>query len=392
MLFATPALEPRDEEVIARVLGLRQELRHSLARRRRWVGLVRRVALAEAIRSSNSIEGYRVSVEDALAAVDRGEPVEAEEDSDAWLATVGYQRAMTYVLQLHDDPHFRYSSDLVRSLHFMLVDHDLDAMPGRWRPGPVFVTDTSTGDIVYEGPPFGQVPDRVDRLMADLEHGDGHVLVRAAMAHLNLVMVHPFKDGNGRMARVLQSLVLAREGILAPEFCSIEEYLGRYTRDYYDVLARVGGGAWQPDRDALPWVRFCLTAHFRQAQVLLRRMTVMGRLWEHIDARVERHGLPERAGGGLFLAIQGYRLNNESYRAVADVTASTASRDLRALVDAGLLVADGEKRGRTYTAQRELREMARQLRMDIRGHEQVDPYQDPDLMGDPYAAPTLGLG
>ncbi|NIA03686.1 MAG: hypothetical protein GWP12_04075 [Nitrospirae bacterium] len=66
-------------------------------------------------------------------------------------------------------------------------------------------------------------------------------MVRAGMAHLNLVMVHPFKDGNGRMARALQTLVLARERILAPQFSSIEEYLGRNTPAYYGVLAEEDG-------------------------------------------------------------------------------------------------------------------------------------------------------
>jgi Fic family protein len=50
------------------------------------------------------------------------------------------------------------------------------------------------------------------------------------MAHLNLVMIHPFRDGNGRMARCLQSVVLAREGVLSPVFMSVEEYLGRNTQ------------------------------------------------------------------------------------------------------------------------------------------------------------------
>lgn len=55
------------------------------------------------------------------------------------------------------------------------------------------------------------------------------------MVHLNLV-IRPFKDGNGRMARFLQSYVLAADGTLAPVFLSVEEYLGQNTQEYYDVL------------------------------------------------------------------------------------------------------------------------------------------------------------
>jgi fido (protein-threonine AMPylation protein) len=58
--------------------------------------------------------------------------------------------------------------------------------------------------------------------------------------------VHPFRDGNGRISRIIQSLVLARGGALAPEFVSIEEYLGRNTDAYFTTLQRVQGAATNP--------------------------------------------------------------------------------------------------------------------------------------------------
>src|SRR5438270_583138 len=83
-----------------------------------------------------------------------------------------------------------------------------------------------------------------------------NTIVRGAMAQLNLTMIHPFKDGNGRMARALQTLVMARGGILSPIFSSIEEWLGRNTDAYYNILGEVGQGSWNPQYDAAPWVRF----------------------------------------------------------------------------------------------------------------------------------------
>jgi Fic family protein len=56
-------------------------------------------------------------------------------------------------------------------------------------------------------------------------------LVRGAMAHLNLVMIHPFRDGNGRMARALQTMVLAQDQVVEPTFSSIEEWLGNNTQE-----------------------------------------------------------------------------------------------------------------------------------------------------------------
>ena len=129
-----------------------------------------------------------------------------------------------------------------------------------------------------------------------LDHGDAqvHVAVRAAMAHLHLVSVHPFRDGNGRMARILQSLVLAREGLLAPEFVSIEEYFGRNTDAYYATIQKVQGGSYQPDRNAAPWVRFCVQAHLEQARRRLEQIVAAGTRWSFLEKLVEQRNWPDR--------------------------------------------------------------------------------------------------
>ena len=174
--------------------------------------------------------------------------------------------------------------------------------------------------------------------------------MQAAMAHLNLVMIHPFSDGNGRMGRGLQTLVMARSGIVAPPFSSIEEYLGKNTRAYYDVLAEVGLGAWHPERDARPWIRFCLLAHFRQASTLQRRTRQIQKISDELEIMVKRLGLPDRSVMALADAAIGFRVRNPTYRRAADVTDTVAGRDLKMLVEAGLLIPKGERRGRFYEA------------------------------------------
>ncbi len=252
MLFQTPALSDRDKAVLHELANYRRSLRSALRQPRRWTGNLRRNLQARAIRGSNTIEGYEVSLDDALAAVDEEEPLDA--DRSTWAEIVGYRNAMSYIQQLSCAPHFEYNATLLSSLHYMMLSHDLTKLPGHFRPGPIYVHDDETDSDVYEGPDAELVPgligELIDWLMAD--HNEP-MFVRAAMAHLNLVMIHPFKDGNGRMARALQTLVLARYGILAPEFSSIEEYLGnrRNTQEYYAVLAEVGGGSWKPMNDAL---------------------------------------------------------------------------------------------------------------------------------------------
>lgn len=386
MIFACPELNEAERRVHAKIDELRTNLSYAVSSRR-WIGVLRRVSLAKAIRGSNSIEGYNVTVDDALAAVDGEEPLDAQ--AETWTAIVGYRQAVTYVLELADDRHFEYSASLVKALHYQMLSYDLSKRPGRWRPGAIFVRSEPSGERVYEGPDAELVPALVDELVASLnEASKVPVLVRAAMAHLNLVMIHPFSDGNGRMARCLQSLVLAREGILSPQFCCIEEYLGRNIPEYYAVLAEVGAGAWHPERDARPWVRFCLTAHYRQAQTLLRRSREMQRLWDALEDLVSELRLPDRALAALSDAALGFRVTNGRYRALTDINANLASRDLAALHRAGLLAGKGERRGRYYVASARVRSLYQQLR-EVR-QRIPDPFAEPEMTPAPPFLPGLG--
>ena len=374
MIFATPIPETKEAEVLAKIEELKRTLGYSVsATPKRWYGLLRRITFARAVRGSNTIEGYDVALDDTIAAAEGEEPIDPK--TEAWAAVTGYQSAMTYVLQLADDPHFSYSADLMRSLHFMMLQYKLSKNPGRWRRGPIFVRDDEKDEVVYEAPAADLVPELVDELVQYLNGGqEDPGIIKAAMAHLNLVMIHPFADGNGRMARCLQTLVLARGGVLAPPFASIEEYLGRNTRAYYDVLAEVGSGSWHPARNARPWIRFCLTAHFRQATTLLLRTRELQRLWDALDDEIAKSHLPERTILALADAAIGLRVRNATYRPIAEINDNLASRDLKSLVQHGLLLPKGEKRGRFYVAS----EALKTIRAATRETRKVeDPFEEP---------------
>jgi Fic family protein len=378
MIFQTPELRNDEKEVLTLIDGLRDDLRNRVAEPRRWNGSLRRMSFAKAVQGSNSIEGYDASLDDVVAAVE-GEPT-VNTDNETEDALTGYRDAMTYVLQIADDETMAIDEGLLKGLHFMMLKHNLDKNPGRWRPGAIFVRREATGEIVYEGPPFDAVPSLISEMLEQLAQDNQPVLVKAAMAHLNLVMIHPFSDGNGRMARCLQTLVLARDRIVAPVFSSIEEFLGRNTQTYYDVLGEVGKGSWHPQHDGRPWVRFCLRAHFLQATTLLRRRQEIESLWTACYELAERNDLPERCTAALMDAAYGFRLRRKSYRnavAVAygeDISEITASRDLKALVETKLLEPFGERRSRFYLAMPELVELRENIRAGRPPREERDPF------------------
>lgn len=378
MVFQTPPLRDDDLEVLALLADQRERLRDRMAEPRRWSGTLRRMAFARAVQGSNSIEGYNASLDDVVAAVEEEPTLGAEEETQQ--ALTGYRDAMTYVLQVANDDSLEVDEGLLKSLHFMMLKYDLKKNPGRWRPGPIFVHRETTDEIVYEGPPSEEVPALVSEMLRELDRDDDPVVVKAAMAHLNLTMIHPFTDGNGRMARCLQTLVLARERVIAPVFSSIEEFLGRNTEAYYRVLEDVGAGAWHPERDARPWVRFCLRAHYLQAITTMRRREEIETLWNACVALTEDHRLSERCAAGLMDAALGVRIRRKIYRSSTEAATGeeisdlTASRDLKAMVDADLLEAVGERRARYYLASEALTHLREETRSKRPPESADDPF------------------
>jgi len=369
-VFQEPPLAPRDRAVIDEIIAMRSALASDLRTPSRWSGGLRRTAEARAIQASNSIEGYTVDHADALAAVDN-EPA-SNADLITWREIQGYRRVLTFVINVATQDGTPIDESTLRSMHFMLLEHDLAKSPGRYRTGPIYVSGAD--GVVYTAPDAEQVPSLMGELVTQLRTSRADLLVAAAMAHLNLVMIHPFRDGNGRMARALQTLVLGRDGALDPAFGSIEEWLGRNTPDYYAVLAATGAGGWNPQRSALLWVRFNLRAYHMQAQTITRRLAEASQQWAAIDQLVADRGLPERMAEGIFDAWLGYRVTRPIYAQRSGVDDRTASRDLARLSDEGILTAYGQTRGRFYLAGpqlREAREIPHRHRTPL-----TDPYPD----------------
>lgn len=378
-IYRTPEPDNADLIVVEEISRLRRELSHYVKYRpRRWEGHLRRMSFARAVRGSNWIEGYRASLDDVLNAIEDEEPIDAAEETRS--ALTGYRDAMTYVLALADDK-ITIDESLLKSLHFMMTKHELRIRPGRYRTGDVWVEDEN-GTSVYNAPDPQLLDGLMNSLVESLKSSDSTpVMFRAAMAHLNLVMIHPFRDGNGRMARAVQTMVLSAEGIVSPVFSSVEEYLGRNPLDYYAVLSEVGQGSWNPHNSARPWIRFMLRAHYRQAWTLQRRVHETENLYDSLYQLIADRGVPSRSIGALADASRGRTLQRSIYTKLVEITDGdpisdlSASRDLKTLTDAGLLDAAGAGRGRTYHGTRELRDLWHDIRSSRPPRAESDPYE-----------------
>lgn len=354
MLFPTPVLSAADERVLADIDRMREALRHQVrATPTKWTAGLRKFLTADAVAGSNSIEGFRVSTVDVedLMAGERDVEISDENREE----TLAYQRMMTYLQTLHDVEDFTYSKGFLNALHWMLQGHRHTGRKpaGQWRKGAVYVTDVRDPSIAaYTAPPADELPALMAELVDWLNAEDEtHLLVRAGMAHLHLVSIHPWADGNGRMSRSLQTLMIAREGVLAPEFSSIEAWLGRpgNTWEYYRELT-LRGAVYLPEQDVASWTRFNLVAYHQQAQTVQSRLDRSARVWTALGDFVKQAGLDERVVTALHDIAMAGRVRRSRYEQSEGLNRQQAQRDLRDLVTAQLLQPVGRTRARYYTA------------------------------------------
>jgi Fic family protein len=348
MIYRTPQSDDVLRADLVTFDELRSQLRAQAGVAGPWLGGLRRQWLASSAESSIEIEGFRVPRDEIVAIAGGARPADPTDEDG--MALSSYRRAMDHVGAMAADPAFEWVERVVLDLHFDACCFQKDKDPGQYRTRGIEVTSPG-GPPFYVGPPAGDVRELVRETVQWLAEGDldEHVVVRAAMAHLHVVSIHPFRDGNGRVSRILQSLVLALDGLLAPEFVTIEEHLGANTSAYYAALQAVQGGSYQPERDAMPFVRFCVDAHLAQARRRLEQLAEAGARWAFLERLVEQRGWPDRLVIALEQSLfQG--TDRAAYIAEAEVSAPTASNDLRRLRDAGLISRRGRGPSTRYVA------------------------------------------
>jgi Fic family protein len=353
VIYTTPSIGPGLRERLDELGELRAALGSQAGGSSRWMGSLRRSLRASSIESSTSIEGYSLEPDEALALVNGD--LNTDSGDENRMAVACYARAMDHVGALAGDPAFRWLDRVVLDLHFDACYFQPDKEPGRWRQGPIGVT-ASDGSLEFRGPDPEAVPGLMAEVVEWLQEGDldAPVVVRAAMAHLHVTSVHPFRDGNGRISRIVQSPVLARDGGVSPELASIEEYLGDHTPAYYAALRGVQAGGYNPGRDATGWVDFCVEAHIIQAERRLEQIEEAASRWGHLEELVEAREWPDRIVIALEQSLIG-GTDRARYGNEAEVSQATASGDFRRLLDAGLVKQVGKGRSTRYRASEQLR-------------------------------------
>lgn len=308
-----------------------------------WAGQLRRDLQAEAIQASTAMEGVAVTVDEVRRILAGDAPREVSAEDVAFVA--GYRDAMTYCQRRADDRDFEWSAELVKAVHDRIVAGRRDHGAGRFG-GPRSVLNDRTNEVIFV-PPQDDVPLWIARVCERMNGWDAHPALRAAWIHVAIAAVHPFRNGNGRLARVLASLAMYRGGFRRPEFCSLEEWWGRHLADYYAAF-RCLGTEFDPSVDVTPFVRAHLSAQLSQVRALDLRERTTRRIWDVLTAIATQAGLPDRVVFALWEGFNDRALTRPYYAAIADVSPSLVTKDLAALQAARLLSPLGRTRARRW--------------------------------------------
>jgi Fic family protein len=248
---------------------------------------------------------------------------------------------------------FPLSLRLLREIHAILLRHGRGAhkQPGEFRRSQNWLGGSRPGNAIFVPPPpehLMECLDPFERFLHD-EAGPTPVLLKASLAHVQFETIHPFLDGNGRLGRLLITLILINEGVLREPLLYLSLYFKTHRSDYYDHLQRVRlQGDWEG------WLRFFLQGVFETAQQAVESARTVRDLFEQDRERIGRLGRIAGSCLQLHRRLQQKAIVNipDSAREL-EINRTTISNCIRRLQELGIVrEITGQRRNRLFVYDR----------------------------------------
>lgn len=300
---------------------------------------------------STLIEGNELPVIEAERAT-RGE---LDPTSRAKIELVNYVAALDLIDERLDAGALELTSSFLKTLPGTAMrglgrEYDPHFKPhheGEWRDGNAVVVDRVTRQVLHEGPPWGEVPDRMAGLFEWLDQkraAEDPSFVVAGVMHYGITEVHPFADGNGRAARLFQAALLMEADVLPGRMYSFERYYAEDRDAYYAALRSVR----EQTLNMETWLEYFLRG-------LAEEYERVGATIEDLSSLVDASGTgPLRLTTGQERALASLRIEGRreftrrDYEQAAGIGRSAAGVDLRELVRHGVLIPRGAGRSARY--------------------------------------------
>jgi Fic family protein len=300
-----------------------------------WVREMGRRALILEAHHTTHIEGTHLTLDQAERLL-AGKPV-PEADPDDVRELLNYRNAFEFVSGYIDDGG-PITEGLIREIHKRLVEgvRGGAAAPGEYRKIQNYVVNSVTGETVYTPPPAHDVPIMMAELVDWLnQEQDVHPVLVSGISQFQFVHIHPFLDGNGRTSRLISTLCLYRAGYDFKRLFTISEYYDRDRAAFYRAIQSVRDCGM----NMTGWLEYFVDG-------LATQLAEVGKRGEQAirrDVLVRQHGLSDRQAMALGHILEhGSVTIQEFERLCPDVNRRSLQRDLKAMVDRGLIVIEGE--------------------------------------------------
>ena len=299
-----------------------------------WVREMGNRALMLEAHHTTHIEGTQLTLEQAER-LWQGDSV-PEADPDDARELLNYRKAFNFVsgyLKIGDP----ITEGLIREIHKRLVEgvRGGAAAPGEYRKIQNYVVNSVIGETIYTPPPAHDVPIMMAELVKYLNsEAETHSVLMSGIAQFQLVHIHPFLDGNGRTSRLLSTLCLYRTGYDFKRLFTISEYYDRDRATFYQAIQ----GVRENNMDMTGWLEYFIEGLSTQlAEVRERGEQAIRR-----DVLIKEYGLSDRQAKALGHILEHGSLTIQDFeRLCPEFNRRSLQRDLKGMLDIGLLVSEG---------------------------------------------------
>ena len=310
--------------------------------------------LTEDVVKSSEIEGEKLNADQVRSSIARRLGMDIAGLVPADRNVEGVVEMMLDATGNYDEP---LTQDRLFAWHAALFPTGRSGMRiitvGDWRDdcdGPMQVVSGAAGrqKVRYEAPPAERLPEEMEKFLIWFEQpGDTDPLAFAGLAHLWFVSIHPFDDGNGRIARAITDMALARSEGSQQRFYSMSAQIRIERKQYYELLERtqksgLNVACWQE------WFLACFVRAVDGAQTTLDSVLQKSRFWQ----RFAQHPFNERQIKVLNRLLDGFegKLTSSKWAKLARCSQDTAYRDILELIERGALQKDpGGGRSTSYS-------------------------------------------
>ncbi|MGC4192029.1 MAG: Fic family protein [Thermomicrobiales bacterium] len=339
------AITPRMLRLIAEIDAFRAGWRASAPLPEERLLALRRIATIQSIGASTRIEGAVLTDSEVDALLRGFDPAAIARRDEQEVA--GYADAVELIMAQWED--IPVTTNGIRQLHRLMMAY---SARDDWHRGNFKVVANNVAAVDSAGDPVGiilqtaspfETPMRMEELVAWFARGgdadDIHPLMRIGVFVVVFLQVHPFQDGNGRLSRLLTTLMLLKDGYSFTPYASLERVVERRREAYYRALRQTQGTLGTDVPDWTPWLTFFLDVLHEQTRDLAGRLDR-----EHVLAALA----PEREVILRYTAEQG-RITVRDLVVLTGINRNTLKGHLRALVADGQLVLHGSGRGSWYS-------------------------------------------